>query len=224
MRKSASYTVLPAVRMTELQDRLETDSGIVEDRGSDSTGSDSNSVGSDSHSSTSSLAAEETNAGMEPGKERNGTETEEVEPRMEVYRKTTLITRIRHSRKLETILTLFIQKVLLLTLARGVMLPQTLRYSFVTNNALRTILRWLTRLLPVALFIAILVSMSGAMSQLQPTDHPPQFFDPDSNIQRMLDLEGNLTDREVVNCWNCSAWYSGGTLAKIFLNLRLIYI
>ena len=198
--------------MTELTDmNLETDSGIIEDRGSDSTGSDSNSVGSDSHSSTSSLVAEEDgNIGMEPGSKRNGTDTtaavvsrmeEPVNGNPEVTRSPTIENRI----------TVLVQKALLFTIARVVMLPQLVRCRCLPDGLLRTIVRWTTRLLPVILFIAILVSMSGAASQLQPSDGPPQIFDPDSNMQKLLNLQGNLTDVESINCWNCSAWYIGTT-------------
>lgn len=188
--------------MSELQD-AETDSGIQEDRGSDSVGSDSNSIGSDSHSSTSSLDInEEENVTGENGIEVvTGVENGNV---------TVSTSHTGSNKRLEDVITILSQKIMLHTIARAVMLPQMIQYNCISSKKLRAIFRWTTRLIPVILFIVILISMSGAMSQLKPSDHPPQFFDPDSNIQKMLDLEGNLTETSVVNCWDCSAWYNGG--------------
>ena len=59
-------------------------------------------------------------------------------------------------------------------------------------------------------FILILLSSFIATAFLKPTDRPPQFFKPGSNIQKMLDLSGNLTDTEAINCYSCSAWHSQG--------------
>ena len=204
--------------MTELRDTLETDSGIVEDKGSEgSAGSDSHSMASSgSHSSsTSSLVGPEEEVkgknvvSMEPGHEQNRTETVMVSA-MEESANGNPPSSTR-APTIENRMTVFVQKALLLTVARGLMLPQLLRYSCLPDGLLRTILRWTTRLLPVIIFIVILVSMSGATSQLKPSDGPPQIFDPDSNIQKLLNLQGNLTDIEAVNCWNCSAWYEGTT-------------
>ena len=187
--------------MTDLmRNDTETDSGIIEDRSSDSVGSDSNSVGSGSNSSQSSLvelgSGEMEQNGIQalPGMEVSGNGNE---------------TRVGTQSNVDTKITLFLQKTLLLTVARAMLYPQLVEYRCIASRKLRAALLWATRLLPVVIFVVVLVSMSGAMSQLEPTNHPPQFFDPDSNIQKMLDLEGNLTQKEVINCWNCSAWYSG---------------
>ena len=59
-------------------------------------------------------------------------------------------------------------------------------------------------------FIVVLFSSFLATAFLKPTDRPPQFFKPSSNIQKMLDLAGNLTSAEAVNCYGCSAWYTPG--------------
>ena len=59
-------------------------------------------------------------------------------------------------------------------------------------------------------FIVVLFSSFLATAFLKPTDRPPQFFKPSSNIQKMLDLAGNLTSAEAVNCYSCSAWYTPG--------------
>ena len=62
----------------------------------------------------------------------------------------------------------------------------------------------------VFVFATILTSSWVGTSFLKPTDRPPQFFNPDSNIQKMLDLTGNLTDTDALNCYSCSAWYGHG--------------
>ena len=59
-------------------------------------------------------------------------------------------------------------------------------------------------------FILVLSSSFVATAFLKPTDRPPQFFNPNSNIQKMLDLAGNLTSAEAVNCYSCSAWFTPG--------------
>ena len=227
---SAQYSTLPVVRMSDLRD--EVDSGI-EDRGSESLGSgegsDTHSAGSDSHSPSSSVldmelvTEEAAGVRMNPGSVpvapgllhrrklppyappvtiqvgEIGSAPQSVgcnEPRPTAEE--------RHTR--------IVQEALLKVVATPVMFPQMVRFSFVRCAALRTALRWVTRLSLVLVFAVILVGMCVAMLQLKPADHPPQFFDPDSNIQKMLDLEGNLTTREAVNCWDCSAWYGrGGT-------------
>lgn len=69
-----------------------------------------------------------------------------------------------------------------------------------------TLLSWTM----VFIFIAILVSSWVGTAFLKPTDRPPQFFKSSSNIQKMLDLTGNLTDAATLNCYSCSAWYGQG--------------
>ena len=207
------------MRMTELKDEEETDSGILEDRNSDSLGSDSNSTGSDSNSigsnSSTSNLLDDSNAGLEPMANKTGMRAREVETGMEngIETKTTIVSdtavTAATAATADNKMTIFVQMLMLRLVARPVMLPQLIQYTSISNKTLRTILRWTTRLIPVFVFIVILACMSGAMSQLKPSDHPPQFFDPDSNIQKMLDLEGNLTQRSAVNCWDCSAWYGG---------------
>ena len=59
-------------------------------------------------------------------------------------------------------------------------------------------------------FVLVLLASFVATSFLKPTDRPPQFFKPSSNIQKMLDLSGNLTSADAVNCYSCSAWYTPG--------------
>ena len=200
--------------MTELMTAdVDNDSGILEDRGSDSVGSDSNSMGSDSHSSTSSLldGEEDTKKTSEMDTSTNG----EVPGMIELQNGngTTTVTVSRTRTKLTTLedtITTFVQRVSLHFVARVVMYPQMVQYTCIPDKNLRAILQWSTRLLPVVLFVAILAGMTVAMTKLRPSDHQPQFFDPDSNIQKMLDLEANLTQRVSVNCWDCSAWYSDG--------------
>ena len=62
----------------------------------------------------------------------------------------------------------------------------------------------------IFVFILALSSSFLATAFLKPTDRPPQFFKPNSNIQKMLDLAGNLTSADAVNCYSCSAWYTPG--------------
>lgn len=185
--------------MTEMMES-EIDSG----RGSDSVGSDSNSIGSSANSSTSSLL----DVDEDPNK-TIGLEQRPGLPGMETFELTEpdapdIVPRTRFN------LTTFVQKLFLLTVGWAVMLPHTVKYSWISNPILRKILCWLTRLIPVVMFVLILGGMSGATSQLKPSDHPPQLFDPNSNIQKMLDLTGNLTESKAVNCWKCSAWYLEG--------------
>lgn len=57
--------------------------------------------------------------------------------------------------------------------------------------------------------LCLVVALSiGLMMQLRFSNKPPQFFDPDSNIQKMLDLAGNVTDTTSSSCLDCSAWSS----------------
>jgi hypothetical protein len=60
------------------------------------------------------------------------------------------------------------------------------------------------------LFFVLGVSV-GLLVQLRFTNQPPQFFHPDSNIQKMLNLAGNVTDLSAGDCYDqCSAWSGGG--------------
>ena len=199
--------------MTDLIQDEDDDSGILEDRGSDSLGSDSNSMGSDSHSSTSSLLEGEEEA-KKTSETNNGTNREVpgvVERQNGNETTTVAVSRTRtKSGTVEDTITRFVQLVSLHVVARLVMFPQMVQYHYIPHKVVRTALVWFTRLLPVVLFLAILNTMTGIMTQLRPSDHQPQFFDPDSNIQKMLDLEANLTQRGSLNCWDCSAWYSDG--------------
>ena len=226
-RRHTIYSSLPAVRMGELRD--EVDSGI-EDRGSDSLGS---SEGSDTRSSNSSLDAElevDITAGMEqrlvdvgPSSFQNRTSSYPQVPVLAVQRGSVESSLVSQNRNgilatcaatlqlllaVESKLTRYVQMILLRAIAHPVMLPQLVTCSCERNKVARTILRWTTRLSVVAVFVVILAGMFGAMLQLKPADHPPRFFDPDSNIQKLLDLDGNLTARTAINCWDCSAWYS----------------
>ena len=231
---SSQYSTLPAVRMSDLRD--EVDSGI-EDRGSDSmgsgegsdshsAGSDSHSAGSDSNSPSSSVldmelgTDEAAGIGLEPGPvsvapgllhRKKPPSYAPVTLQMgEIGSAPQLVGPNEPRPTVEERLTQYVQVVLLRVVATPVMLPQIVRFSFVRYTSLRTALRWFTRLSVVLIFAVILAGMCVAMLQLKPANHPPQFFDPNSNIQKMLDLEGNLTTREAVNCWDCSAWYGGG--------------
>ena len=76
----------------------------------------------------------------------------------------------------------------------------------------------------VFLFAVVMLLSWTATAFLKPTDRPPQFFKPSSNIQKMLDLTGNLTDSEAINCYSCSAWYGGGTSKSLCMCVHVCYI
>ncbi len=99
-------------------------------------------------------------------------------------------------------LTTVVQVLMLKYLARPIMYLQLVKIQSLP-------LRLVARLTLVFVFSVIFLMSIGGMVQLKPTDHPPQFFDPDSNIQKMMDLAGNLTDTNTVNCNNCFAWHPG---------------
>lgn len=48
--------------------------------------------------------------------------------------------------------------------------------------------------------------------QLQPSDHPPQLFKPDTNLQRLLDLKANFSMIDDLKCDQCSALYNVSTV------------
>ena len=109
-------------------------------------------------------------------------------------------------------LTAIIQVAMMRLVARPVLLPHLLS-KHITNGCLKLIAKCTF----VWLFVVVAIFSITGTALLQPTNHPPQFFNPDSNIQKLLDLKGNLTDAKSYNCWACSAWYTkyGGMLSHV---------
>ena len=208
-KKRRNYTSIPPVRMRDLLD--DNDSGIdVLDQGNGSENSEnssmgsagSNSAGSDS-SSTESVEAilitERPLLEMEPLHmlEANSS-SETAKP---LHEEDNL------NPTAESWLTSRVQAFLLRFLAVPVMILQVWRPKFhCVSNRVGSVLRLFIRLGFVWLFVIILAMSLGKTTQLKVSDHQPQFFDPDTNIQKMLDLEGNLTEPSGDNCGSCSAW------------------
>jgi len=68
------------------------------------------------------------------------------------------------------------------------------------------------RLLVFLVSYGILLGTSvGLVSQLKSSDKPPQFFSPGTNLQKVLDLTGNVTAADVVDGYTLSEWSSDGT-------------
>lgn len=84
-------------------------------------------------------------------------------------------------------------------------------------------LAWICSLTMILGFVVVLLTSFIATAFLKPTDRPPQFFKPSSNIQKMLDLSGNLTSADAVNCYSCSAWYTPGASESTILLIMLRY-
>ena len=57
-------------------------------------------------------------------------------------------------------------------------------------------------------YILLLAVSLSLVFQLQLSNQPPQFFSPDSNIQKMLDLVGNISDVNAVDGYRFSEWSS----------------
>ena len=103
------------------------------------------------------------------------------------------------------------QTFLLRYLARPVMILHLWKPMLASfSRCARQVVRALTSCGFVWLFLCLVGIFFSRVCFLRLTDQPPQFFDPDSNLQKMLDLAGNLTDARDLNCWDCSAWYNGG--------------
>lgn len=63
--------------------------------------------------------------------------------------------------------------------------------------------------IPIILFFGmILLGSVICMTQLTPSDHPPQLFEPDTNLQRLLDLKANFSIIDTLHCDRCSALYN----------------
>ena len=74
----------------------------------------------------------------------------------------------------------------------------------------RVLLRIVHIVVSVKILLVVIAISLGLLSQLRLTNQPPQFFDPDSNIQKMLNLAGNVTDLGASECYDqCSSWSAG---------------
>jgi len=61
---------------------------------------------------------------------------------------------------------------------------------------------------PLLIAFAILLLASVITSSfLQPTHQAPQFLDSNSNIQKLLDLQNEVSQQSDYDCWNCSAYF-----------------
>ena len=74
----------------------------------------------------------------------------------------------------------------------------------------RVLLRIVHIVVSVKILLVVIAISLGLLSQFRFTNQPPQFFDPDSNIQKMLNLAGNVTDLGASECYDqCSSWSAG---------------
>ena len=118
----------------------------------------------------------------------------------------------------ETHLTYLLQVFMVKFVARVVMFPRTFKPRCFENNtdndddndnnkfSVGDVLRFFWRYSFVWVYVAIFVSAFTAMCFLKPTESPPQIFNANTNIQKMLNLEGNLTE---YNCVTCYKTYNG---------------
>ena len=225
MTRTVHYSTLPPVRMSNIADD---DSGIgneTEESENSSTGSDNTSTGSGSDSSPSM----EPKSNNERDKEQRldtvplgpasgavasqgAHHTDESTP-SQVQRTVVLVESDVRDLTAENRLTAIVQVGMMRFVAVPVLIPHLLSKR-ITNS----FLKFITKCTFVWVFVVMAILSIGGTALLQPTNRPPQFFDPDSNIQKLLDLKGNLTDAKSYNCWACSAWYTkyGGMIYHIF--------
>lgn len=196
-RNSSIYTTLPDVRMSDLA-RDEDDSGI------DSTASsNSDSISNDSSQSESSDA----NAGAGGLNPDNSEETAVlIMNPVSATESTTppplhvLVVNMKFQDKL----TMLMQKGML-WLSTVPMALHLLVTKIASGNPVSKVVNVVFN---VFVYLVILAVSASLLFQLRFTEQPPQFFDPNSNLQKMLDLVGNVTGSSDVNCYNCSAWNS----------------
>lgn len=77
-----------------------------------------------------------------------------------------------------------------------------------TSERANRIRYWVNFLLFCLGYLLLLAISVGLLSRLRPSEKPPQFFSPDSNLQKVLDLTGNVTDASVVDGYTMSEWSS----------------
>ena len=63
-------------------------------------------------------------------------------------------------------------------------------------------------------YCLLLVVSIGLVSRLKPSDKPPQFFSPSTNLQKVLDLTGNVTDADVIDGYTLSEWSGDGSSSE----------
>lgn len=187
-RRSDQYSTLPDIRMSDVARDVDGDSGI------DSTASsNSDNISNDSSQSDSSdlmvASVLENDSGMRAIVEQITPDSDRVN---------TFDRRLTNAMQTGM---LYIS-----------MLPMTLHLvrAYVASHRPRrsTLFHLLNILFHVVIFCALLGVSVALLRQLRFNSKPPQFFDPRSNIQKMLDLAGNVTDSSALNCYNCSAWNS----------------
>jgi len=66
-------------------------------------------------------------------------------------------------------------------------------------------------------YILLLAGSCILTSKLRPSTHPPQLFNPNTNIQRLLDLKANFSIIDTLHCDRCSGLY---TVSKNKQSLR----
>lgn len=208
-RTDLSYAATLSVRMQDLADD---DSGIdIQEQGNGSLGSNSDSSSSDSGSDPN-LASVEDDAllgGDDAGPEvvvSGETDEEQLLPMAQQGVDGSSPHSIpvgSRSHSAQSQLTAAVQVFMLKYIARPVMYVQLVEIRSL-------LLRILARPALIYVFVVFCATSFGGMVQLEPASHAPQFFDPDSNIQKMIDLAGNLTDSDTASCHDCSNWNPGG--------------
>ena len=224
-RRRIDYSTLPSVRMRDIADD---DSGIdIVDQGNGSEQSENSSTGSgsDSGSSTALLVEPENEEGtvgtqaqedVLPGQTSGVLEAKEQPLQTTQDEQTPVMGRGSSTApvvqsegfigilNVQNYLTAIVQIFMMKFIARPLLAPRLWK----PTGDRKSVLSVFTQGGFVWLFcIVIALSILGT-SFLQLTNHQPQFFNPDSNLQKLLDLNGNLTDSNSYNCWDCSAWYT----------------
>ena len=97
-----------------------------------------------------------------------------------------------------------VQRFMLKFLAR----PILASWIYFTSSS--AVLLWFTRRSLVWLFIVVSVLSIYGTSSLKFSQDPPEFLASDTNIQQLLNLNGNLTELDQYNCGDCSSWHQGG--------------
>lgn len=60
----------------------------------------------------------------------------------------------------------------------------------------------------LCVFVLCLIASIAITTRLQPSDKAPQFLDSDSNIQKLLDLQSEVSQQQNdYDCWNCSGYF-----------------
>lgn len=226
-RRRLDYSTLPSVRMRDVADD---DSGIdIVEQGNGSEGSENSSTssGSDSGSSTALLVGPDDEEGTDETQETfllkrtSGVLEPGEQPLQSTQDETTVVQAHGNSTapavqtegdsgilagilSVERRLTTLVQVFMMKFVARPVLAPRLWK----PTGDRRSVLNVFTQGGFIWIFcIVVALSILGT-SFLQLTNHQPQFFNPDSNLQKMLDLNGNLTDATSYNCWSCSAWFT----------------